>query len=66
MPYPPCEKSGCPLPGRFLVELHAADGDLAFRACRDHAEAFGQWVVEETERQGGQWAYTVMEWTEPE
>jgi hypothetical protein len=35
---------------------------MNWRACREHAEAFRAWVINETERQGRHWATVEVEY----
>jgi hypothetical protein len=57
----PCQKAGCEAEATYSVTLDAADGSEHWSACRDHALAFRQWVINETERQGEHWASVEVE-----
>lgn len=56
-----CEKAGCDQPAFMHVTLEAADDCDMWDACREHAETFRQWVIEQVEFHGDDLAYLRME-----
>jgi hypothetical protein len=60
-----CWVEGCDREGTVKVVLSAAVGSGSWRSCWDHALEFEQWVREENERQGGDFAEVFL-WTHAE
>lgn len=59
-----CEKEGCEKAGSWSVILDAADGSMQWWACLEHAQAFRQWVINETNRLGENWAAVELEFAD--
>lgn len=47
-----CERAGCAATAVVYVTLQAADGNAQWWACRQHAQEFKAWVVEQAAAQG--------------